>query len=233
MHRQLPNKNVGQVGLIIYTIGEEQGVNSQDAILQDLILAYDRAVDQRENHEVASWKHDERRRFLQVLLDEDRSSLVDIGSGPGVHAMFFREHGIDITCVDLSPENVKRCQEKGFNAHVVDLLNLESLGIRFEAAFAMNSLLHVPRKELPSAFSSIRRTLIPGGLFYWGQYGGQESEGVYDEDTYEPKRFFSLMGDEQIVKQASGEFTLEDFRTVELEENSPLHFQSLILKVEG
>ena len=55
MHRQLPNKNVGQVGLIIYTIGEEQGVNSQDAILQDLILAYDRAVDQRENHEIASW----------------------------------------------------------------------------------------------------------------------------------------------------------------------------------
>jgi cyclopropane fatty-acyl-phospholipid synthase-like methyltransferase len=197
------------------------------------MLAYDRAVNQREGYEIARWKHDEREGFLHSLLEENISSLVDIGSGPGVHAVYFRENGIEVTCVDLSPENVKRCQVKGFYAQVLDLMNLESLGIKFRAAFAMNSLLHVPRKELTLALSSIRNTLMSTGLFYWGQYGGEESEGVYDEDAYEPKRFFSLLSDEQIVKEASGVFTLEEFRTVELEDNGPLHYQSLLLRVDG
>jgi len=202
-------------------------------IRQDLILAYDRAVDERDKYGIPDWKKRERQRFLELLHAEGKSSLIDVGSGPGTHAVYFQEHGIDVTCIDLSPRNVEKCKNRGLEAFVCDAIDLKSLGRTFDAAFAMNSLLHVPRTQLPKALSSIRDTLNPAGLFYWGQYGGEERQGVYEEDKYEPKRFFSLLNDEQIREEASQVFGLDEFMSVSPEDSGSLHFQSLILRVEG
>ncbi len=192
--------------------------------------AYDRAVEERDGSGVASWKHSERERFLQRLQAEGKSRLVDIGSGPGTHAAYFQKQGINVTCIDLAAGNVSRCKEKGLEAFVCDVMDLASLGKEFDCAFAMNSLLHIPRRALAAALLEIRHALIPGGLFFWGQYGGEESEGVYQEDHYDPKRFFSLLEDKQIIAEASAVFELEGFLSVELEDEGDLHFQSLILR---
>ena len=205
----------------------------QDPIQQNLILAYNRAVEDRDNSEVQSWKLAERESFLQMLRDEEKSHLVDIGSGPGTHAVFFQEHGIKVTCVDLSSRNISRCREKGLDAWVCDVKDLGRLGEEFEAAFAMNSLLHVPRRDLSGVLVAIHDVLVSGGLFYWGQYGGKESEGVYEEDGYSPKRFFSLLDDEQIARAASGVFQVERLGSVELEGESTIHYQSMILRVKN
>jgi SAM-dependent methyltransferase len=198
----------------------------------NLRRAYDRSVDSRVRAEVPTWKQGERKRFLDMLLEENRKTLCDVGSGPGVHATFFHDAGLDVTCIDLAPENVKRCKENGLKAFELDIVNLESLGIAFEAAFSMNALLHIPRGELQIALGSIRRSLAPGGLFYWGQYGGRDSEGIYPEDRYEPKRFFSFMLDEQILHEAAQEFSLVEFDRVELDSEDELHYQSLFLRVD-
>lgn len=207
-------------------------MKSED-IRGDLRRAYNRSVDSRVRAEVASWKQGERKRFLEMLIEENRKTVCDIGSGPGVHATCFRDRGLDVTCIDLSPENVKRCQENGLKAFELDIVELDSLGIAFEAAFSMNSLLHIPRGELQRALGSIRRSLAPGGLFYWGQYGGRDSEGIYPEDRYQPKRFFSFMIDEQILYEAKQEFSLVEFDRVELDTEDELHYQSLILRADA
>ena len=204
--------------------------NNRDSIRRNLILAYDRAAEERDGYEVAGWKLDERERFLRMLHDEGKTRLIDIGSGPGTHAVYFRENGMVVTCIDLSPGNVSRCQQKGLAAFECDVLDLQSLGEEFEAAFAMNSLLHIPRQELPGALDAIRHALAPGGLFFWGQYGGEQSEGVFQEDHYEPKRFFSLLEDGQIIEAASGVFKLERFASFAVDKEDKLHFQSLILR---
>ena len=196
----------------------------------DLQQAYDNAVDEREGREIAAWKVRERSRFMRLLRDEGKSSLVDIGAGPGLHAIYFKARGITVTCIDLSPENVKRCIEKGLVAHAVDVMNLSSLGTRFESAFAMNSLLHIPRRQLSIALTSIRDSLDPDGLFYWGQYGGEDKEGVFEQDHYEPKRFFSWLSDDQALMHAQQVFHLEDFKAIPFEGDVTFHFQSLILR---
>lgn len=199
-------------------------------IRRALVLAYDRMVDTRDGMEVAAWKTRERERFLQMLKDEGRSRLIDIGSGPGTHAIHFKQNRIQVTCIDLSPENVKRCKAKGLEAFECDVLDLRSLGREFDSAFAMNSLLHVPRGQLREALSAIRWALSSSGLFYWGQYGGEQREGVSEEDEYEPKRFFSFLDDEQIREVATSAFSVEGFTTVALSRVRPLHYQSLILR---
>ncbi|HDD55260.1 MAG: SAM-dependent methyltransferase [Chloroflexota bacterium] len=199
----------------------------------DLILSYDRAVDYRESVEISDWKKDLRWKFLAALKQEGRTSLIDIGAGTGVHAQFFQAQGIEVSCIDLSPALVEHCQKKGLPNQVLSVLDLDGIGRTFNAAFALNSLLHIPSRLLPKALSNIARVLTKEGLFYWGQYGGEYQEGVYQDDTYQPKRFFSLLADDQIRDFAAMNFTIETFEKIQLENSSPLHFQSLLLRVKS
>ena len=204
----------------------------QNNVLRDLILSYDRAVIERDKYQVSDWKKHQRQRFLNLLNAEGKTKLIDIGSGTGIHGNFFQEQGIDVTCVDISPANVERCKEKGLESYVLDVMDLASIGQFFDCAFALNSLLHIPTSQLSLTLSNIHDILKPGGLFFWGQYGGEYREGVYNEDKYEPKRFFSLLDDTQIQKKASKLFDIEDFATVSIKDITPLYFQSLILRVK-
>ena len=200
-------------------------------VTRTLRLAYDRAADERDSSEATDWKVEERNRFLAMLRGEQRRTLLEVGAGSGHHGKFFRDEGLQITCTDLSEENVLRCREKGLTAEVMDFLSLEFDGRTFDAVFAMNCLLHVPRADLSAALRSIRAVLAPGGLFYLGQYGGNDSEGTYERDTYEPKRFFSFLTDECLQASAAEAFTLLDFRTIAVAiPDEDRHFQALILR---
>lgn len=196
-----------------------------------LVQAYNNTAEERDQTRVSSWKQDLRWTFLSSLQEEGRSNLIDIGAGTGVHALFFQEQGLDIHCIDLSPVLVEKCREKGLSSQVLSVLDLAQVSRTFDAAFAMNSLLHIPSRLLGKALSNIAGVLEAGGLFYWGQYGGEKREGIYEKDTYQPKRFFSLLPDQQIQEFAEVDFTLEGFNRILLDDTYPLHFQSLLLRV--
>ena len=198
----------------------------------DLIRSYNSSVEEREATPVAEWKKDLRWQYLAVLQGENKTSLVDIGAGTGVHGAFFQSQGIDVTCIDLSPALVESCRQKGLKGKVLSVLNLTEIGISFAAGFAFNSLLHIPSKQLPIALSNIAKVLEKDGLLFWGQYGGEYREGIYQDDHYQPKRFFSLLEDNQILEFASSDFIVEDFTQIHGKDDSPLHFQSLLLRVK-
>ncbi|WP_246039852.1 class I SAM-dependent methyltransferase [Glycomyces buryatensis] len=200
-----------------------------ESLKHDLKLAYDADTDARAGMEDAEWKRAERARFLTHLLESGATGLLEIGAGHGVSGRYFADEGLEVTCVDLSPELVERCRTKGLTAAVMDFSDLSFADGTFDAVFGMNCLLHVPRAELPAVLTEIRRVLAPGGLFYWGQYGGQDFEGVWPDDHYKPKRFFSFMTAPQIRAVAADHFTLEALNLVALDRNID-QYQGLILR---
>jgi len=203
---------------------------SYDDVLPSLRTAYDAKVEERDSHAVEPWKEEERARFLTLLRDEGRRSLVDIGAGPGVHGAYFRDAGLHVTCVDLSPAMVARCRDRGMAAYNQDVLHLD-LPTRFEAAFAMNSLLHTPPADLGRALERIRAVLVPGAAFYLGQYGGVAFEGTWLDDGYDPPRYFSRLPDAQLTRAAADVFEVEEFRAVDVGAPSDFgHFQALLLR---
>ncbi len=201
-----------------------------ERIINDLRTSYDRKAEERDQYEASGWKQDERQRFLSLLREEGKHLLLDAGAGTGLHGKFFHDQGMKVICTDLSYENVRRCREKGLAAGVMDFLNLGFEDETFEAIFAMNSLLHVPKIDLPRVLQSLRSKLIIKGLFYWGQYGGIEHEGTWPEDDYEPKRFFSLLLDDQIRDFSESYFEVISFTTIGLESGDEGNYQSLILR---
>jgi SAM-dependent methyltransferase len=186
-------------------------------------------AEERDKKEPASWKINERDVFLSLLLKKEVSTLLDIGAGTGAYGKFFNDYGIEVVCTDLSPENVKLCKAKGLTAHVMDFLNLEFPPGSFEAIFAMNCLLHVPRGTLPGILESLHDLLKPGGVFYLGQYGGVDFEGIYPDDPYKPKRYYSILTDEGLTELVTVLFEVQFFNQVTFS-GDDLHFQSMILK---
>jgi SAM-dependent methyltransferase len=199
-------------------------------VINDLRQSYDHMAEERDKHEIESWKIEERCQFLSLLQKEGKKNLLEIGAGTGLHGKFFRDSGLKVVCTDLSSEMVKLCQKKGLTAYVMDFLNLEFPDASFDAIYAMNCLLHVPQKELAKVLSRLQNVLKPGGLFYLGQYGGRESERVWPEDHYEPKRFFSFLSDDRIKEITTKFFELLCFKQIPLERETDFHFQSLTLR---
>ena len=176
-----------------------------------------------------AWETAERDTFLEVLRRERIAALLELGAATGSDAAFFHANGLEVVCADLSPRMVERCRARGLVAHVMDVADLRLPPDSFGAVYAMNCLVHVPRSQLRGALEGIRSVIEPGGLFYLGLYGGREFEGVWDDDDFDPKRFFCHHADEDLCSRVAEFFSLESFRRIPHGWNG-LHFQSLILR---
>lgn len=195
----------------------------------DLARSYDMDSHRRVQSKPAEWKVAEREHFLMQLHASDKKSLLEIGAGTGIDSFYFKDHGLEVTSVDLSPEMIRYCNEKGLQAFVMDFYNLHFADHTFDAIYAMNCLLHVPKSELGDTLREIKRVMKPGALFFVGLYGGSDSEGIWENDWCEPKRFFASYSDQSIRDMMSEHFTEISFHTVPLNEGQP-HFQALLLQ---
>jgi SAM-dependent methyltransferase len=175
---------------------------------------YDSEAEARDGAVKQRFKLDERAAFLDRLQAVRAVSLLEIAAGTGQDSVFFADAGLDVVAVDLSPEMVRRCKDKGIEAYVRDVRHLQFPPGSFDAVYAMNCLVHVPDAELPEALREIREVLRPGGLCFLGQWGEARDDDVH----------FSARGDEQMFAAVRDLFEVVDFHTLEDEGR---HFQSV------
>ena len=201
-----------------------------DPIKNNLIESYNHHAHEREGNQLEDWKLENRSDFLSLLQQEGKQSLLEIGAGTGKDSLFFQENGMHVTCIDLSPEMVALCRQKGLNAQVMDMADLKFSENSFDVVYAFNSLLHISTAELPLVLKNIQRVLKPNGLFHFGTYGNEiEFEGIWEKDAYTPKRFFSLRSDEHLKQITKQYFELFSFKRLTFN-GEDTHFQRLILR---
>ncbi|HEV8656007.1 MAG TPA: class I SAM-dependent methyltransferase [Candidatus Limnocylindria bacterium] len=200
-------------------------------VLGSLRAAYDAEADDRESRAGAksAWKLAERTAFLVRMRADGRRDLLELGAGTGHDSLFFKEEGIDVVAIDLSPRMVEHCLAKGIDARVADFLHLGFPEASFDAVYALNSLLHVPNADIDPVLASVRSVMRPAGLFFLGVYGGRSHEGPLENDDHIPPRHFSLRTDEELQSLVTRHFEVVDFHTVVMPTND-LHFQSLTLR---
>ncbi|MCU6711342.1 class I SAM-dependent methyltransferase [Paenibacillus sp. J5C_2022] len=101
--------------------------------------AYNRFAAQRDQAEIEPWKFEERERFVEQVLRENRTTLLEIGAGTGRDSFYFEQRRLSVTCTDLSEEMVKLCKEKGLNAYCMDFSELTFDAESFDAVFALST----------------------------------------------------------------------------------------------
>ncbi len=193
--------------------------------------SYEKNYNLRDRKEIEDWKINEMNKMLKYLHKEEKTTLLDIGAGAGYYGKYFKDKGIHVSCIDFSKQMIIYCLEKGLDAYVMDFYNIDFQGQMFDAAWALNTLLHVPKNSFEEVLINIRRTLRPNGLLYIGVYGGLNSEGIWKDDFYKPKRFFSFYENQDIKNIVKKFFKVEEFSVISLEKRN-MDFQSMILRKE-
>jgi SAM-dependent methyltransferase len=197
---------------------------------ENLRRAYDKYARDRDGASREDWKMEERLKFLELLQQEHKQDLLEVGAGHGLDSQFFQSQGLKVTCVDLAPGMVELCRQKGLNAQVMDMADLSFPDGSFDGIYSMNSLLHLGKQELPAVLRRLSTLLRKGGLAYLGVYGGFAAEGIWETDGYEPKRFYSFFTDEGFEQEVSQVFDVVSFNPLYYDETGPLHFQSVIAR---
>jgi SAM-dependent methyltransferase len=198
-------------------------------IKSNLVQAYNQQAEQRSKDSIEGWKALERTHFLSLLQRSRAKTLLEIGAGHGRDSSFFKEQGLAVTAIDLSPAMSRLCHQKGITTFVMDMVKLGFENNSFDGVYALNSFLHIPKNEFTIALKNVRNVLKPEGLFYLGLYGGNDFEGIWENDRYTPKRFFSLYSDENMRENIGAFFEIVSFKHIPLDEDTR-PFQSIILR---
>ena len=134
-------------------------------------------------------------RFIELVPG---NKILDLGSGSGDHALYFSQQGLDVTCIDLSPEMIKLCKEKDLKAFVMDIENLEFEANSFNGIWAVTSLIHIPKSKILKVLEKINIILKEKGIFYVCVKEGKGEEFVTDKDNPNTKRFFSYWTEDEL-----------------------------------
>lgn len=214
--------------------GYDKPVTHKTDFKAQLIAAYDADAARRldTSQSIHGWKLKAREKFAALAETEQKKTILELGAGAGLDAAYFKDRGFDVLATDLSPEMVEACKKTGVDTRVLDLYELTTLERQFDAIYAMNVLLHVPKKDLSAVLQGIYNTLTTNGIFFYGVYGGPNRETVITDPTRMGlPRLFSFLADETLLQVTTPLFDVIGSEVVDLgDDGSGLHFQSLLLR---
>lgn len=195
---------------------------------ESIIRSYENHASERESSVPNEFRVQERQEFLEYLRREKRNSILEIGCGPGHDATFFQECGFQIVAVDNAPTMVRLTEEKGVRADVLDCYDIDQIAESFDAVYSVNCLLHIPQSDITHILGLIAARLNHKGLMYLGLWGGEDFEGVWPQDKYDPKRFFSFRKAQTLLGVIHPSFRIEYYRRIEPRDG--VFFNSIIAR---
>jgi SAM-dependent methyltransferase len=137
---------------------------------------------------------DARDLVLARIAEARPARVLEVGCGCGeLAARIADELHARVVAIDRSPRMIELARERGVDAHVGDVQELEFADGEFDCATANWMLYHVP--DLDRALAELARTLRPGGRLVAATNGLRHLEELWQlvgrrrED--EPVRFFA------------------------------------------
>lgn len=173
---------------------------------EETINAYDSYPEEFENK-----FNDHFYRYVQPIADHFMTMLkgrrvLDLGSGPGNHAAYFKKRGLDVLCIDLSRQMIDACKEKGLDAAIMDIENLALKSRSFNGIWAYTSLLHIPKRKMPAVVEDITSLLKKDSLLGIALKEGEGGEFKESPNYPGTRRWFSYYTDEEVKYLFSSRF---------------------------
>ena len=165
------------------------------------------------------------RRFVELLPKGAR--VLDVGCGSGDAALYFKEQGFYVECIDFSERMVEVCKQRGLDARVMDMEDMTFEAECFDGVWASASLLHIPKNNTQKVIDKFYELLKSGGVCYICVKAG-EGENIVEEKGM--KRFFSYWTEQELREQIKCFQVIEQYK----EQHSPKSaWLEVLLKKQG
>jgi len=161
-------------------------------------------------------------KFLNYLPSSP--SILDIGCGSGDATQYIKLAlpNSSVVGVDISLEMLKEARKKDVSIVQMDMDSLAFPPNSFDAIWAMNSLLHLPKKSIPSVLQQISDVLKQDGLLFISIKKGHGERFVISPE--QENRFYSFWQKDEFYQQAEKYFKLVDFVETNREDHFFLNF---------
>lgn len=105
--------------------------------------------------------------FLLEVLQPRRGPVLDLGAGTGDHAAVLQERGLEVLALDLVPEMVRTCRDKGVPAVRCDIRYLPLRSGAAECAYSLFSAVRhlTDTDDLIQHLLEVNRVLRTGGRY--------------------------------------------------------------------
>lgn len=149
-------------------------MNSEEMLYcQKTIDQYDRNINV--NAQIPDDRYPSWEKFLLPYLKEG-DHVLDLGCGTGHYSLVFQRLGFKVSALDASAACCRIASERlGIPVQNLRFDQLSDVAL-YDAVWACCSLLHIPRRAMPDAFSRIATALKPSGYVYASFMEGDEEE---------------------------------------------------------
>lgn len=143
--------------------------------------------------EATHWWFVAKRRFVDAVLQRYVGSLVgkrvlDVGCGTGAVMMWLRDHGADVSGVDMSTTALAYCRQKGLTkVHEGELTALPVADASCDMVTALDVLEHV--EDDTQGLAGIARVLKSGGLLIATVPAHPSLWSYHDEALHHHRRY--------------------------------------------
>ncbi len=115
--------------------------------------------------------------------------ILEIGSGPGGLALWLKDKGYEVTCLEPAEKLAEAAAKNGLKVYPLTIQEFET-DHQYDCIVAISSLIHVPKAELPTQIKKIASNLKPQGVFFVSFIEG-DKEGFEDPTNKGKLRYFS------------------------------------------
>ena len=155
---------------------------------------YDGEMRDRASRPLGDERTDRVTAFLAQCRERGLQSVLEVGCGAGRDGLLLAKGGLEYVGVDASREAVTVCRELGLVATQGSATALPFEADRFDAAWSMSTLMHLPGNDLAQALAELRRVVRPGGMVEIGVWGHTSNREWVKPDG----RFFLHRSDDHL-----------------------------------
>ncbi len=154
------------------------------------------AEDWHRDHQRDDWWIPGSEKFVSLLPSQ--ALVLDVGCAGGTKSRWLKDRDVRVIGIDISEKMIEIAARENpdVSFRVLDMRDIATLSETFGGIFAQASLLHLPKKEVPTIIAACASRLDPGGLLYAAVKEvrpgrGDEEEKTENDYGYPYTRFFS------------------------------------------
>jgi len=159
-----------------------------------------------------------------------QQNVLEIGSGAGLLALWIKNLGFHVLCVEPAEKAAEQARQKGLDVSVCRFQDCH-FDQKFHVILAISSLIHIPKIGLPSQVKKMSGMLHVGGYVVLSLLEGK-NEGFEDPTEKGKMRYFSKLSKAEMDSMLQSDFRILESHQIEVKKMKQT-FQLMVLQRRG